>query len=442
MNKEWIELSKTLNKVIDYRGKTPKKLGFEWSETGYRALSALNVKTNGLENLDSIKYASEELYKKWMKEEIQRGDILLTSEAPAGQVMVWDSDEKIVLSQRLFALRLNSEYDNYFIKYFLQSDIGQKEINKNTTGSTVFGISAKMFDLIKVPKIKKERQVLIGKILKSLDAKIKLNNRINRELEAMAKTLYDYWFVQFDFPNADGKPYKSSGGKMVYNAELKREIPEGWEVKKLGELVYQVTDSISPDEYPELPYLPIDKLPMKQLYYYEYESRSEANSSLIRFKENDILLGAMRVYFHRVCHAISDGISRSTIIVLRPFKENTKNFALFALNKNEAIEFATNNSTGTSIPYAKWNDSLENYLIGVPKTDYILILFNKIVNPILEKFKVQNKQTQQLTELRDWLLPMLMNGQVTVRQAHGNAVKEAEESLSMAAEPSVEYKKG
>ncbi|HOF99373.1 MAG TPA: restriction endonuclease subunit S, partial [Paludibacteraceae bacterium] len=423
MNKEWIELSKTLNKVIDYRGKTPKKLGFEWSETGYRALSALNVKTNGLENLDSIKYASEELYKKWMKEEIQRGDILLTSEAPAGQVMVWDSDEKIVLSQRLFALRLNSEYDNYFIKYFLQSDIGQKEINKNTTGSTVFGISAKMFDLIKVPKIKKERQVLIGKILKSLDAKIKLNNRINRELEAMAKTLYDYWFVQFDFPNADGKPYKSSGGKMVYNAELKREIPEGWEVKKLGELVYQVTDSISPDEYPELPYLPIDKLPMKQLYYYEYESRSEANSSLIRFKENDILLGAMRVYFHRVCHAISDGISRSTIIVLRPFKENTKNFALFALNKNEAIEFATNNSTGTSIPYAKWNDSLENYLIGVPKTDYILILFNKIVNPILEKFKVQNKQTQQLTELRDWLLPMLMNGQVTVRQAHGNAVK-------------------
>ncbi len=450
MNKEWIELSKTLNKVIDYRGKTPKKLGFEWSETGYRALSALNVKTNGLENLDSIKYASEELYKKWMKEEIQRGDILLTSEAPAGQVMVWDSDEKIVLSQRLFALRLNSEYDNYFIKYFLQSDIGQKEINKNTTGSTVFGISAKMFDLIKVPKIKKERQVLIGKILKSLDAKIKLNNRINRELEAMAKTLYDYWFVQFDFPNADGKPYKSSGGKMVYNAELKREIPEGWEVKKLGELVYQVTDSISPDEYPELPYLPIDKLPMKQLYYYEYESRSEANSSLIRFKENDILLGAMRVYFHRVCHAISDGISRSTIIVLRPFKENTKNFALFALNKNEAIEFATNNSTGTSIPYAKWNDSLENYLIGVPKTDYILILFNKIVNPILEKFKVQNKQTQQLTELRDWLLPMLMNGQVTVRQAHGNAVKEAEERLSssaersrsMAAEPSVEYKKG
>jgi type I restriction enzyme S subunit len=249
----------------------------------------------------------------------------------------------------------------------------------------------------------------------------------------MAKTLYDYWFVQFDFPNEQGKPYKSSGGKMVYNAELKREIPEGWEVKKLGELLYQVNDSISPEEYPELPYLPIDKLPMKQLYYSEYESRSEANSSLIRFKENDILLGAMRVYFHRVCHAISDGISRSTIIVLRPFIENFKNFAFFTLNKNEAIEFATNNSTGTSIPYAKWNDSLENYLIGVPKIDDILVLFNKIVDPILEKFKVQNKQNQQLSALRDWLLPMLMNGQVTV--------KEAEERISIAAEPGVEYKK-
>src|SRR5690606_33330259 len=80
-------------------------------------------------------------------------------------------------------------------------------------------------------------QKSIAKVLSDLDAKIELNNRINRELEAMAKTLYDYWFVQFDFPNADGKPYKSSGGKMVYNAELKREIPEGWEVKTISKWI-------------------------------------------------------------------------------------------------------------------------------------------------------------------------------------------------------------
>ncbi len=365
---------------------------------------------------------------------LPKGTILLSSRAPIGLLSISLTElvtnqgfKNIVVDEKL----LNNEFLYYNLK------LRKNELNNLGTGTTFKELSKSTLEKFKINLPDLSTQKSIAKVLSDLDAKIELNNKINRELEAMAKTLYDYWFVQFDFPDANGRPYKSSGGKMVYNAELKREIPEGWAVKKLGELVYQVTDSISPDEYPELPYLPIDKLPMKQLYYYEYESRSEANSSLIRFKENDILLGAMRVYFHRVCHAISDGISRSTIIVLRPFKENTKNFALFALNKNEAIEFATNNSTGTSIPYAKWNDSLENYLIGVPKTDYILILFNKIVNPILEKFKVQNKQTQQLTELRDWLLPMLMNGQVTVRQAHGKL--ETEERLNMAAEPSVKY---
>jgi len=421
-------------------GKTPSSNNPEDFGSDYMFVTPSDSFDKKMMNLTE-RYLSEEGVQKLSSKLLPPNSIMVTCIGSAmGKVSM--NETSCVTNQQINSIVPNNNFDPHYIYYTIKNNY--KVLRNAATGSTAVPLLNKTdFDILEL-LIHKDlpTQKSIAKVLSDLDAKIELNNRINRELEAMAKTLYDYWFVQFDFPNADGKPYKSSGGKMVYNAELKREIPEGWEVKKLGELVYQVTDSISPDEYPELPYLPIDKLPMKQLYYYEYESRSEANSSLIRFKENDILLGAMRVYFHRVCHAISDGISRSTIIVLRPFKENTKNFALFALNKNEAIEFATNNSTGTSIPYAKWNDSLENYLIGVPKTDYILILFNKIVNPILEKFKVQNKQTQQLTELRDWLLPMLMNGQVTVRQAHGNAVKEAEESLSMAAEPSVEYKKG
>ncbi|MCD8032175.1 MAG: restriction endonuclease subunit S [Bacteroides sp.] len=240
---KWIKLSKTLKKIIDYRGKTPKKLGGDWSENGYRALSALNVKTIGLVELNSIKYLDEDLYKIWMKEEVEKGDILLTSEAPAGQVLIWNSDEKIVLSQRLFALRVNNYFNNYFIKYFIQSDLGQKEILKNTTGSTVFGISAKMFDLINVPNIDINTQTKIALTLKSLDDKIEINNRINAELEAMAKTIYEYWFVQFDFPDANGKPYKSSGGKMVYNEKLKREIPEGWETVSVEAIGYIVGGS-------------------------------------------------------------------------------------------------------------------------------------------------------------------------------------------------------
>ena len=113
-------LSNCLKKIIDYRGKTPKKLGGDWSNSGYRAISANNVKFEGLAKLVDIRYLDEALYLKWMKDEIHRGDILLTSEAPAGQAMVWDSDEKIVLSQRLYGLRVKDHINNRYLKYYLQ----------------------------------------------------------------------------------------------------------------------------------------------------------------------------------------------------------------------------------------------------------------------------------------------------------------------------------
>src|SRR5690554_2332173 len=220
----------------------------------------------------------------------RNGDTLVAKITPCLEngktafVDILENDEVAFGSSEFIVLRQTEYTTPEFIYYFARSPLfreraiscmegtsGRKRVNEN---------SLKNLDFI-FPDLPTQKS--IAKVLSDLDAKIELNNKINRELESMAKTLYDYWFVQFDFPDANGKPYKSSGGKMVYNAELKREIPERWKVKKLGELVYQVTDSISPDEYPELPYLPIDKLPMKQLYYYEYESRSEANSSLIRF---------------------------------------------------------------------------------------------------------------------------------------------------------------
>jgi type I restriction enzyme S subunit len=288
-----------------------------------------------------------------------------------------------------------------------------------------------IFSYLELLLPKYNEQVKVGDLLYLFNEKIKLNNKINTELEAMAKLIYDYWFVQFDFPDKNGKPYKTSGGKMVYNKELKREIPVEWEVLDFGDLVEQVNDNIEPNEYPLLPYLPIDKLPKKKLYYSEYESRNEANSSLLRFKEDDILLGAMRVYFHRVCNAIEDGISRSTMMVLRPKEVFHKNYALFTLNREEAIKYATKNSTGSSIPYAKWNKGLEKFKVCVTNDNNLFEDFNKTVNPILNNFKALSKQNQKLAELRDWLLPMLMNGQVRVG--------EVEEQLKMVAEDNAKY---
>ncbi len=260
-------------------------------------------------------------------------------------------------------------------------------------------------------------QQKIASVLSALDDKIELNNRINAELEAMAKTLYDYWFVQFDFPivTSSGveKPYKSSGGKMVYNETLKREIPEGWEVKKLEEIVKKISNSINPNDFQDLKYLPIDKLPKKSFSYSDFEDRENANSSLIKFDKDDILLGAMRVYFHRVCLAYEDGISRNTLFVLRPKHKFLRLFSLFLINKEETIQFANDNSTGSSIPYAKWENGLADYQFCLP-SENLIVKFEKQISPIMDKIINNSKQNQELSALRDWLLPMLMNGQVKV----------------------------
>ena len=195
-------LRRCLEKIIDYRGKTPKKLGSDWIDEGYRALSAINVKDSGLVSTETIRCVDAETYKKWMKEEVKRGDILLTSEAPAGEVMIWNSDEKIVLSQRLFCLRADKKFDNRFLKYYLQSPTGKREVNRTRSGSTVAGISAEMFDQIQVLHPETHAQKKISAVLSALDAKIDLNNSINAELEALAETIFDYLFVQFDFPDA------------------------------------------------------------------------------------------------------------------------------------------------------------------------------------------------------------------------------------------------
>ena len=214
--------------------------------------------------------------------------------------------------------------NNIFLKYKLDSIYDY--LVQISSGSARDNLSQKVIQDLEINLPLLETQQKIAKILSDIDDKIEVLHQINDNLAELAKTIYDYWFVQFDFPDENGKPYKTSGGKMVYNEVLKREIPEGWEVKKLGEVIEKISNNILPTEYQNLNYLPIDFLPKRQFYYDKYDLRENALSSLIKFDEDDILLGAMRVYFHRVCNAIEDGISRNTIFVLRPFEKENKNY--------------------------------------------------------------------------------------------------------------------
>lgn len=308
----------------------------------------------------------------------------------------------------VYYIKESPKYDLRFIYYFLKT----RSLDKMNSHSAVPGLNREEVykKMITIPA--KEEQKAIANILSSLDEKIELNNQMNKTLEEMAQALFKRWFVDFEFPNEDGEPYKSSGGEMV-DSELGM-IPRGWEVHELEELLYCIKKPVKAGEHLEgVPYLPIDTLPMKTLSIKEYKSWEEAKSSLISFQKDDIILGAMRVYFHRVCLAPFDGITRTTCFVLRPKQEELHGYLTMQLFQEETINFANSTSKGTTMPYAVWENGLNKMKVVAPCKN-VNIRFSKAIDGILESIRDSLFESIYLKEIRDALLPKLMSGEIRV----------------------------
>ena len=303
-----------------------------------------------------------------------------------------------------------------YLKYFTISNTYKKWVSSFQGGSTRGNLSEGDYSNMPVYLPSREIQDSLVSIMDSLAEKISINNAIISELESVAKDIYDYWFVQFDFPDASGQPYRSSGGKMVWNEELKREIPEGWKVAKLSDYLNNLNETISsPVGYENLFYTPIDCLPMKRMSFYGGLPASEASTSLQLYHKNSILIGAMRVYFHRVCLASHDGITRSTTMVLAPKKgEKELGYWYEVLNDDLTVEYATRRSVGTQQPYINWTNGLEQFEFPTPSSPELRELYSKRIELIIRKAQTAAQENWELKSLRDWLLPMLMNGQVKV----------------------------
>lgn len=195
-----LPLGEVLDLVIDHRGKTPKKLGFEgFYETGYPVLSAKHVKTGGLVNTDSIRRANKAMYEKWMKVPVKKGDIVLTSEAPMGEVYYIDGSVEYVLGQRVFGLRPNKDVvDPMYLAAWLASDAGQSALRERATGSTVQGIKQAELLKIKVDIPPLVIQKGISDTYSIFSSKIQLNHHMNQTLEKMAQAIFKSWFVDFE----------------------------------------------------------------------------------------------------------------------------------------------------------------------------------------------------------------------------------------------------
>ena len=317
----------------------------------------------------------------------------------------------------LDAEKVSSEYVYYFLKTQYENLRGLSSgIRKNLNTNDI-----KNF-VIRLPENLKTQQS-IAAVLSALDKKIALNKQINARLEEMAKTLYDYWFVQFDFPDANGKPYKSSGGDMVFDETLKREIPKGWEVKSLGEVislergVTYSKDSICNDENGtgvlRATNISGNNIDLNDLIYISGEVGTQQ-----KLKPFDILIvmssgskehiGKNGVYYFEQDNAF--GAFCSKITPKKVFFE----FVSIFLQSNNFRNYVKNQCLGTNINNLN-NSHILHCPIVRPNDEYIEV-FHKQIKLIYEKISCNVKQNHQLTQLRDFLLPMLMNGQVSVAE--------------------------
>ena len=384
-------------------------------DTNEISLSQYISTDNILQNKQGIECATSLPIQGGKVTAFKKGDILLANIRPYLK-KIWYAQFDGGCSADVLAIRANAETDSHFLFYALFRDDFFIHAMKGAKGTKMpRGDKAQIMEF-KIPVFGLKTQQSIASVLSALDKKIALNKQINTRLEEMAKTLYDYWFVQFDFPDANGKPYKSSGGEMVFDETLKREIPKGWEVKSLKDVLVNCSDNIkSEDLTSNMPYTPIDSLPMRKMTFSDFQKIENARTSLIRYSFNDILIGAMRVYFHRVCIAPFDGITRSTTIVLKPKKQNHLPFLYQLCNEEKTINFASKVSIGTQQPYVNWVNGLAEYKFAMPNLELIERYSIKIM-PLIKSVITREKQNHHLTQLRDFLLPMLMNGQVSVAE--------------------------
>lgn len=303
--------------------------------------------------------------------------------------------------------------DGAYLNALLHTDYAKKYFACNASGSGQrYALSIETLNAFPVPLIPFKEQKAIGKIFSAIDKKISLNRTINQNLEAMAKQLYDYWFVQFDFPNEEGKPYKSSGGEMVWNEKLKREIPIDWEVLPLFDAVsvqygFPFATEQFTEEETNVPVVRIRDILEGTTSAYSLEKADEK----YHLNENDVLVG-MDGNFHMNFWHDNIAYLNQRCVRLRAHSDSTISSIQILHSIKPYIKAKEQNAKGSTVGHLSDKDLKGLYLIKPLKTR----AFNprKTLDGLLALVIENKKQILSLTKQRDELLPLLINGQITI----------------------------
>ena len=365
---------------------------------------------------DSFMFATANS-KEISKFQLKKGQVALTKDSETRDdigisTYIADDFDDVILGYHCALITPNKDIlDGSYLNALLHTEYAKKYFAFNASGSGQrYALSVEALNSFPVPKVLLREQQRIGEIFSALDKKIELNRRINQNLEAMAKQLYDYWFVQFDFPNEDGRPYKSSGGKMVWNEKLKREIPQGWDNGMLIDIA-NITMGQSPDgsSYNEVG---------EGMLFYQgstdfgmrFPSIRQYTTAPSRFaKKGDILMsvrapvGSINIANNDCC--IGRGLSAINS------KLGSMTHLYYILN-DLRIAFEQRNAAGTTFGSITKED-LYSLPIIIPSHE-VIRAFDKICSPMFDRQMILGEEIDILTKQRNELLPLLMNGQISV----------------------------
>lgn len=452
-------LGKLLDLVIDHRGKTPKKMGFEdFHPTGYPVLSAKHVKTDRLVNEEAIRFANEAMYKKWMKVEIQEGDIVLTSEAPLGQVYYLNGKTKYLLGQRVFGLRPKKEEINpLYLAAWLASAKGQALLEARATGSTVLGIKQAELLKVEVDVPPEDIQELVARNRYDLVNKININTQTNQTLEQIAQAIFKSWFVDFDPVKAKMETLAAGGSgedaelaamrvisaksidelnslkannpeafkKLAHTAALfpaamqdseLGEIPLGWKVSTLSSLIELTgggTPKRSEDTYwnGDIPWFSVRDVPSgSNVFVVDTDEKITGlglRKSSTKLLPKGTTIITARGTVGKLALVGTDMCMNQSCYGIRG-KEVGDFYNYF--NLKEAVTTLQHNTHGAVFDTIT-TKTFDTYSMAFSGTE-LANKFDEVVAPILQKIEANVRQNIQLSALRDSLLPKMLAGQL------------------------------
>jgi len=356
------------------------------------------------------------------KFQLKKGQVALTKDSETRDdigvpTYIADDFDDVILGYHCALITPNKDIlDGRYLNALLHTDYAKKYFACNASGSGQrYALSVEALNSFPVPMIPLRNQERIGEIFSALDKKIELNRRINQNLEAMAKQFYDYWFVQFDFPNEEGKPYKSSGGKMVWNEKLKRNIPVGWHCGNLFEIAV-FTNGLACQKFrpkDDEESLPVIKI--REMHDGISDDTEEVTSNIpesVKVYNGDVLF-SWSASLEVMLWAYGLGGLNQHIFKVTSANDFPKSFYYFQLLDYIDVFKKVAEARKTTMGHIT-QDHLQQSTIAIPDNKDIAVRFEELISPIFEQVVKLHEEISYLIKQRDELLPLLMNGQVSV----------------------------